>query len=79
MATVKITVTNSFLHGVVETFITRVDVSDMEEVLMAAGECCGQYLDMHEHTYSTNCPDVEWDIFADNCDYTIEEIINNEL
>ena len=48
MNTVKITVTNQFCSSIVEEFITRVDISDLEEVEMAAEECCGQYLDMQK-------------------------------
>ena len=46
MNTIKITVGNSFAHNLTEEFITHVDLSDLDEVEMAAEECCGEYLDM---------------------------------
>ena len=74
MNMVKITVTNAFYSSVVEEFITRVDLSDLEEVEMAVEECCGQYLDMHHDIYSCALPDIDWDTFAEACEYIIEEV-----
>jgi hypothetical protein len=71
MATIKITVGNNFTP-VTEEFITKVDITDLDEVEMAADECCGQYLDMHNDIWHTL--DVDFEIIADSCHYIIEEV-----
>jgi hypothetical protein len=76
MHTIKITVGNSFAHNLTEEFITRVDLSDLDEVEMAAEECCGEYLDMHSDLWHTL--DVDFEMIADECHYIIEEVPDNE-
>lgn len=75
MNTVKIPVSNGFFRGVKEEFITRVDLSDLNEVEMAADECCGQYLELHGDLIHALTPDVNWETIAEACDYMIEEVI----
>lgn len=74
MNIVKITVTNPYFYGLTETFITKVDLSDLTEVEIAADECCGQYLDMHHDVIVAKCPDVAYEAIAEQCNYIIEEI-----
>ena len=76
MNTIKITVGNSFAHNLTEEFITRVDLSDLDEVEMAAEECCGEYLDMHSDLWHTL--DVDFEMIVDECHYIIEEVPDNE-
>lgn len=76
MNTVKITVGNSFAHNLTEEFLTRVDLSDLDEVEMAAEECCGEYLDMHSDLWNTL--DVDLEVIAEECFYIIEEVFENE-
>lgn len=76
MNTIKIIVSNSFAHNLTEEFITHVDLSDLDEVEMAAAECCGEYLDMHFDFWNTL--DVDFETIADECHYIIEEVVENE-
>ena len=76
MNTIKVTVGNSFFHGVIEEFITAVDISDLDEVEMAAGECCGEYLELHGDLIHALTPDIDWETIADACFYSIEEVCN---
>ena len=78
MATIKVTVGNSYIHNLKEEFFcVDVDMSDLEEIEYCAEECCGQYLDMHGDIINTL--DVNWETFAEACYYTIEEVNPNEL
>ena len=74
MKEVDITVTNCYCPFIIETFRTRVDISDLNEVEMTADECCGQYLDMHHDYYQTQLADLDWDTFTEGCVYVIEEV-----
>ena len=76
MNTIKITVGNSFAHNLTEEFITHVDLSDLDEVEMAAAECCGEYLDMYSDLWNTL--DADWETIADACHYIIEEVSEDE-
>ena len=71
MNTIKVTVSNSFFHGITEEFITYADVSDLEEMELAAEECCGEYLNIHGDLI----PDQDWNTIAKACYYTIEEVV----
>ena len=75
MNTVKITVSNGFFRSIKKEFITRVDLSDLNEVEMAADECCGQYLELHGDLIHALTPDVDWETLAEACDYMIEEVV----
>ena len=76
MATVKVTVGNEFAQGLIEEFITQVDISDLAEVEMCASECMGAYLEMHEGVWATI--DASFDVIADACFYTLEEVVDND-
>ena len=76
MNTIKITVGNNFSPNLIEEFITHVDLSDLDEVEIAAAECCGEYLDMHSDLWNTL--DVDFETIADECYYIIEEVAENE-
>ena len=76
MVTVKVTVGNELTPGLVEEFITRVDISDLAEVEMCASECMGVYLEMHEGVWPTI--DASFDVIADSCFYTLEEVVEND-
>ena len=58
MKEVDIIVTNRYCPFITETFRTRVDMSDLNEVEMAADECCGEYLDMHHDYYQAALADL---------------------
>lgn len=76
MGAIKITVTNSFFPGIVETFhCIDVDLNDLQEVEYCAEECMGQYLDMHGDLIYAKTPDVDSEVIAEACDYMIEEVI----
>ena len=80
MNTIKITVTNDYLVGLVEVFVCpNVDMSDPEEIEYCIEECCGQYLDMCSDVIYARCPDIAFEIIAEACDYIIEEVNPNEL
>ena len=73
MTNIIITVGNSYFHGVTEEFITRCDITDLEELEMAADECCGEYLDLHGDLIHALTPDCSWEEIAEACYYSIEE------
>lgn len=80
MAIAKVTVLNSFLHGVIEEFIcTDVDFSDLQEVEYCADECCGEYLEMHHDAIKSNFPDLTDETIAEACSYLMEEVGIDEL
>lgn len=79
MNTIKITIGNRFLPNVIEEFITSVDIADLEEVEMAANECCGEFLNTHSDIYNSLLPDIDWEAYAEACFYSIEEVNINEL
>lgn len=76
MNTIKVTVGNGFVPNLIEEFITHVELSDLDEVEMAAEECCGEYLDMHSDVWHTL--DANFETIAEACYYTIEEVFENE-
>lgn len=75
MNTIKVTVSNSFFNGIIEEFITHADVSDLEEMELAAEECCGEYLNLHGDLIQALTPDQDWDTIAEACYYIIEEVV----
>ena len=76
MATIKITVGNSFLHNISEDFLCRdVDISDEDEIEYCAYECCGQYLEMHADAIHALCPDLDSETIEEACYFIVEEII----
>lgn len=77
MATVKIVVKNSYFHGIIEEFITRVDIADLNEVEMCADECMGAYLEMHHDLIMALTPDLTFEKLAEACYYTLEEVLEN--
>ena len=80
MSVIKVTVANAYLHNLKEEFYCiDVDMSDLEEVEMAAEECCGEYLDMHADAIYAICPDVGSEAIAEACSYIIEEVNSNEF
>ena len=80
MRIIKVTVENAYLHNLKEEFYCiDVDMSDFEEVEMAAEECCGEYLDMHADAINATCPDVSFEEVAEACSYIIEEVSPNEF
>ena len=75
MNTIKITISNKFLPQTTpEVFVTRADITDLAEVEMAIEECCGQYLDIHGDIYNAILADVDWETFAEACEYVVEEV-----
>jgi hypothetical protein len=78
MNAVKITVSNSYFSQINEEFYTHVDLSDLDEVEMAAEECCGEYLNLHGDLIQALTPDLDWEQLADACSYIIEEVSENE-
>ena len=80
MTNLKVTVTNPYLPTVTETFYCfHIDISDLEELEMAADECCGQYLDMHGDAIHATCPDIPWETLAEACEYVVEETKEVEI
>jgi len=80
MNAIKVTIGNSYLHGLIEEFICdRVDITNKEEMEYCAEECVGAYLDMHADVIFAKLPDVNSDEIYDACYYTIEEVTPNEL
>ena len=74
MATIKVTVKNGYLHGIVEEFICcNVDVSDLAEIDYCVDECIGQYLDMHGDAICARCPDLDMETINDSFIYIVEE------
>ena len=78
MNAVKITVSNSYFSEINEEFYTHVDLSDLDEVEMAAEECCGEYLNLHGDLIQALTPDLSWEKLAEACFYIIEEVFENE-
>lgn len=79
MGTIKVTVSNSYLHNIVDEFIcTNVDMSDLNEVDYCAEECVGQYLEAHEDVIHAKCPDINFETIAEKCYYFVEEVIDND-
>ena len=76
MATVKVIVGNYFAEGLIEEFVTKVDITDLAEVEMCASECMGAYLEMHEGVWPTI--DASFDVIVDACFYTLEEVVDND-
>ena len=76
MATVKVTIGNYLAKGLIEEFMTKVDIADLAEVEMCAPECIGAYLEMHEGVWPTI--DASFDAIVDACFYSIEEVIEND-
>ena len=79
MQKVLITVGNEYLPNVIEEFITRVDMSDLEEAAMAVEECCGRYIDMHEDARHAICPDLDFEKYTEGIFFMVEEVNENEL
>ena len=79
MNQIKVTVGCDYFPGICEDFITFVDTSDLEEMEMAADECCGEYLDLHGDLIHALTPDVEWEDLAESCWYIIEEVASNGI
>lgn len=78
MGIIKITIGNSFLHGIHEEFIcSKVDILDLEEIDYCVSECIGHFLENHE--YDLNQFEVSLDTLVDNCYYTIEEVVSDEF
>ena len=80
MNIIKVTVGNSYLHGLIEDFIcSNVDTSDTEEMDYCAEECIGAYIDMHGDAIFALAPDVDSEELYEACYYEIEEMDANEL
>ena len=78
MGSIKVTVMNGYLYGIIEEFLcNNVDVSDKEEMEYCAEECCAKFLDMHQDVISARCADLDWETIEDSCVYLIEEVIDN--
>ena len=78
MGTIKITVGNSYLHGIQEEFIcSNVDIADLDEVDYCVSECVGQFLENHEDIF--NQLDISYDKRVDSCCYIIEEVFPDEF
>ena len=75
MSNIKIIITNCFFPTLTETFITRVDMSDLNEVEMAIDECCGQFLDMHNDIINAKLSDLDLETIAEEFCYIVEEVV----
>lgn len=78
MGTIKVTVMNGYLGGIIEEFICHnVDVSNKEEMEYCAAECCAKFSDLHHDIFHAQCADLGWETIEDNYIYMIEEVIDN--
>ena len=75
MNNIKIIITNCFFPTITETFITRVDMSDLNEVEMAVDECCGQFLDMYNDVINAKLSDLDLETIAEGFCYVVEEVM----
>lgn len=76
MATLKVTVGNRYMGGVVEEFICHnVDISKLEEVNYAIDECVGAFVDMHEDFFNDGSEEEQFQKLA-GCNYWAEEVLD---
>ena len=72
MGTIKVTVSNSYFHGVQEEYLCKnVDISDLAEMEYAAEECVGAYMDAHSDI-AHSITDLDMETIESECFYMIE-------
>lgn len=76
MATLKVTVGNRYMGGVVEEFIClNVDISELEEVNYAIDECVGAFVDMYGDFFNDGSEEEQFQKLA-GCNYWAEEVLD---